>query len=162
MQVWTSIHWQRERPANQKSHKDGAELRTNEEPIPSSSDYRPSCFAERRNTEPPEALEKKRAKEPTTPGLRHCHTRTLPVQTKMSHAMTEVCNTLCMHGLSPTVHFHFRPQKTHQIVHCGTRINSVPIDTFSIWRRQQLSTESRFTNSSSSASHTDHLLTRSQ
>ena len=49
------------------------------------------CFAEpfvtvpRRNTEPP--------------GLRHCHTIILPVQTKMSHAMTEVCNTLCTHDV---------------------------------------------------------------
>ena len=119
----------------------------------------------RRNTEPLEAIEKKGAKEQTTPGLRHCHTKILPVQTKMSHAMTEVCNTLCTHGFSPTVHFHFRPQKTHQIVYCGTLINSVPTgvsvrNTFSLCRRQQLSTESRFTNSSSSASHTDHLLTR--
>ena len=39
MQVWTSIHWQRERPANKKAHKDSAELRTNEEPIPSTSDF---------------------------------------------------------------------------------------------------------------------------
>ena len=39
MQAWTSIHWRRERPANQKAHKDSAELRTNEEPIPSTSDF---------------------------------------------------------------------------------------------------------------------------
>ena len=57
-------------------------------PIPSPSDslFRGTFVTvPRRNTEPL--------------GLRHCHTIILPVQTKMSHAMTEVCNTLCTHDL---------------------------------------------------------------
>ena len=41
----TSIHWQRERPANQKSHMHSTKLRTNEEPIPSPFFSRPR-FAE--------------------------------------------------------------------------------------------------------------------
>ena len=84
MQAWTSIHWQRERPAHKKARKDSAELRTNESPIPSPSDsWFHGAFVPvpRRTTEPLR--------------LRHCHTKILPVQTKMSHAMTEVCNILC-------------------------------------------------------------------
>ena len=114
----------------------------------------------RRTTEPLEALEKRERRNKqflvsdiVTPQFflfkRRCVTRRLKCAT-LSARMVSV----------PPCTFTFDLKKTHQIVYCGTRINSVPTDTCSLCRRQQLSSESRFTNSSSSASHTDHLLTR--